>query len=322
MGATMTLTHLSIKQDPRKAYFKGKSTPFGRFICIFVPKMRVIGIKEVDFVVQNLGYAQVVHHWGNKDISSPFVRIYYVIKGRAWLHLPGCDVEATPGHMYMVPPHVPHDYECDPGFGFYYLFATPQMRTDIFDLYEFPVEVRSNEAARLLFENYCSLYPFLHLPSETARAFDQHPAYNDYTAAFRQMQPFERLQLYGLTLIIFSYFLKRACMRNEVADARMTDLIMYIHNHVNERITVEMLAERACLTKSYLIRAFKAALGISPLQFINRKKVQEAQTLLLTTDKSVTEISHALGVPDESYFIRMFRKALGVTPQEYRTQLR
>ncbi len=284
--------------------------------------MRTLHVEDIDFIVLNLGYAQTSIHWGDTDISSSFARIYYVRKGRACLHLPTGDVEATPGHLYLVPPNVPHSYECEPEFGFYYLFVNPRMRTDIFDLYEYPTEVASNEAAQLLFDNYCRLYPSFHLPTQSVHDFDTHPMYSGYANAFAQVEPYEQLQLQGLVLIIFSYFQKRAKWREQVTDPRMMDLVTYIQEHVREPISIDSLAERACLTKSYLIRAFKESTGVSPLQYILRKKVQEAQSLLLTTPLSVAEVSHTLGMNDVSYFIRMFKKALGYTPMEYREKLR
>lgn len=276
-----------------------------------------------DFIVLNLGYAQTVHHWGNEDISSPFARIYFIKQGRAVLHLEKSDVEATPGHMYLIPTYMPHSYECDPGFGFYYLFVYQRLREsgNIFDLYEFPLEVNANEAARLLFENYCHLYPQLNLPTQDAVAFDRHPAYRDYAEAFGQMDFYKRLQLQGLVMILFSYFIKHARMREEAAEERMRRVLDYISQHISKPIDIEELADRACLTKSYLIRRFRQAMGITPLQYVQQKRIQQAQALLLSTNDSVADIAQATGFPDASYFIRVFHRHLGFTPQEYRRKL-
>ena len=60
--------------------------------------------------------------------------------------------------------------------------------------------------------------------------------------------------------------------------------------------------------------------GTSPLQYINKKKVERAQLLLCTTDMPVKEVAYRIGFNDQSYFIRMYRKVTGTTPQEYRKQ--
>ena len=72
----------------------------------------------------------------------------------------------------------------------------------------------------------------------------------------------------------------------------------------------------------FFIRLFKQEFGLSPVQYINLKKVERAQLLLYTTDCSVKEVAYKLGFSDHSYFIRLFHKVAGITPQEYRRQLR
>lgn len=276
-----------------------------------------------EFIVLNLGHAKTQHKWTNEDISSPFVRMFYVKNGKAVLHLTDRDITVTSGHIYLLPSYTPHAYECDPEFEFYYLFIY-QRKMDIskmFDIYDFPYEVKSNVATQLLFENYCNLYPQLALPSRDAEAFLNHQAYRDYAHAFMQMEWYERLQLHGLVEILISYFVKHATRKQIVSDERIIKILEYVNNNVCHTISVEDLADKACLTKSYLIRIFRQNLGITPLQYVIQKKIQYSQTLLLDSDMSINEVARAVGIPDVSYYIRLFKKNLGFTPQEYRIKL-
>ena len=280
-------------------------------------------VDAMDFIVLNLGHACTVNPWGHRDISSPFIRLYYIKQGRAVLHLPEGDMEATAGHMYLIPSYVPHSYECEPGFDFYYLFVFQWLErgVSVFQAYDFPYQVRSNEATQLLFENYCNLYPQLNLPSEDADKFDAHPSYREYVQAYMQMAHYERLQLHGLVEILFSYFVKHAKPRAVMNDCRMAGLMKYVQEHMEEPLSTEELAQHACVTKCHLIRMFRSALGMTPLRYITQCKVQYAQTLLLRTDLSVRQVGKAVGFKDISYFIRLFRRQLGFTPQEYREKL-
>jgi len=276
-----------------------------------------------DFIVRNLGHAKTVHKWTNEDISSPFVRLFYVKSGRAVMDLENSQIVLSPGHMYLLPSYTPHAYECEPEFEFYYLFVyQPNLEVaNIFDLYDFPYEVKSNEATQLLFENYCNLYPQLNLPSRDAEAFLNHQAYRDYAQAYMQMKSYERLQLHGLCEILFSYFVKHARQKAIVNDERIAKVLDYVQQNISRPISIDELADKACLTKSYLIRTFRQSMGITPLQYIIKKKIQHAQTLLLESEMPIQQVSEAIGIPDVSYFIRLFRKNLGFTPQEYRVKL-
>ena len=273
-----------------------------------------------DFIVLTLGHAQTHHLWQCEDISSPFLRLFYVKSGRAVIHLPDGDVEVTPDHLYLFSAYDPHAYECEPGFDFYYLFIfqRKQEQLGFFDRYEFPREVKANQAARLLLENYCHLYPQLHLPSRTAEAFLNLQAYREYAQAFMKMQPYERMQLHGLVEILLSYFVKHARERFQSHDDRLALLLDYVQQHLGQPISVDELADRACLTKSYLIRRFREAMGVTPIQYVLTKKVQRAQTLLLESQLNVSQIAAEVGFSDPAYFIRLFKRHIGFTPQEYR----
>lgn len=249
--------------------------------------------------------------------------MFYVKTGQAVMHLADEDITLTAGHMYLLPSYTPHSYECDPEFEFYYLFVYQRKMEDtsLFDIYDFPYEVKSNLATQLLFENYCELYPQLALPSRDAEAFLNHQAYRDYAQAFMQMEWYERMQLHGLTEILISYFVKHATRKQIVNDERLAKLLDYINQNVSKTVSIEELADKACLTKSYLIRVFRQHLGITPLQYVIQKKIKYAQNLLLESDMSVQEIAKSIGIPDVSYFIRLFKKNIGFTPQEYRQKL-
>ena len=164
-------------------------------------------MRSKDFIVLNLGYAKTTHHWGNKDISSPFLRIYYAKQGRARLHLPTGDLDVEPGSMYLLPGYVPHSYDCDPGFEFYYLFVFfPQGEAaDLFERYDFPTTVKGNHATQLLFENYCMLYPQLNLPYVTAEDFDCHPSYHDYANAYLRMSEHRSTAAISSLVVVFPF---------------------------------------------------------------------------------------------------------------------
>lgn len=276
-----------------------------------------------NFIVLNLGHAHINNRWWNKDISSPFVRLFYVKSGNAVIHLADRDIELTAGHMYMISSYAPHSYECEVGFDFYYLFVyqNKQSHTSIFETYEFPYEVNANDGARLLFEHYCMLYPKLNLPTKDADAFSNHQAYIDYVHAYNEMEQYEQIQLHGMIEILLSYFVKHAKPRIIVSDSRIVALLNYIQQNIDKSISIEELADKACLTKSYLIRTFRQALGVTPLQYVIHKKIQRAQTLLLGSELSVQKVAEEVGMEDVSYFIRLFKKNIGFTPQEYRKKL-
>lgn len=92
----------------------------------------------------------------------------------------------------------------------------------------------------------------------------------------------------------------------------------YIYNHINERITINELAEYTSLSPSYLSRLFKQNLGISISDYIREKKIEKAENLLKYSDYSLIDIANYLAFSSQSHFIQTFEKYIGLTPKKYR----
>ncbi|MBO4663319.1 MAG: AraC family transcriptional regulator [Bacteroidaceae bacterium] len=280
----------------------------------------------LDLLVLNLGYVESHRRWTVNGLESPFARLYYVEKGHGWLELSGQKIEVTPGHLYLVPSFVKHNYVCEPGSGLYYLFVFEELKhqTDLFDMYDFPVEVPVEDDALFLFRYFCRAYPQLALRLEHSdpQGYDNHKSFSMFSSRYRAMHLYERAQLRGMVYIVFSKFMVDAKPKVWTEDVRLQKVLKYILEHLDEDISIETLADIACLTKPYLIRQFKTTLGMAPLQFITHKKIEKAQLLLVTDSRAIQDIAQAVGYSDSSYFVRVFKKKVGMTPQEYRTEMK
>ena len=92
----------------------------------------------------------------------------------------------------------------------------------------------------------------------------------------------------------------------------------YIDLHFKEALTLEQLAEEGHMNKFYLSHAFKREYGVSPINYMISKRIEESKYLLAETDLSMTQISQLLGFSSLSYFSQVFRRTQSVTPMEYR----
>ena len=283
-----------------------------------------IPIESMNLMMLNVGFA--THHadWNWQEVSSPFIRIFYVVEGEAILHLLEEDVWLKPSHMYIIPAYTIHSYECPGVFKLYYLHMYEGFKNEmnLQETYEMPTEVSAENGVEQLFEYICSQQPDARLPEPDPESYDTSSQTSDYVKRYQKMALWEKMELRGAMLMIMSHFIREAKPRIWTSDERMKRVLKHIHEHITDEIAIEDLASVACVTKTYFIRLFKQEFGISPVQYINLKKVERAQLLLFTTDKSVKEIAYMLGISDHSYFIRLFRKVAGITPQDYRRQLR
>lgn len=93
----------------------------------------------------------------------------------------------------------------------------------------------------------------------------------------------------------------------------------YIKANLNEKISINSLSNKACMSKATFYRLFKRELGISPNDYILTEKMNKAKELLRTPGSKITAISYELGFSDCNYFIRAFKKMVGVTPGTYQS---
>lgn len=90
----------------------------------------------------------------------------------------------------------------------------------------------------------------------------------------------------------------------------------------DETITLAELAQEFHVSTFHLAHAFKAAYGYAPLQYITRRRIGEAQTLLIDTALPITEIAIRTGYNSSSYFNKAFHKITGMSPRDYRKAYR
>ncbi|MEC0210500.1 AraC family transcriptional regulator [Paenibacillus ehimensis] len=100
---------------------------------------------------------------------------------------------------------------------------------------------------------------------------------------------------------------------------KINTVLHYVDEHLQERITVEELARLVHFHPNYFMQYFKTMLGLSPIAYINRKRMEKAKELLSATEWTVTDIAERVGL-ELYYFSRVFKKQTGLSPSEYRKQ--
>lgn len=98
----------------------------------------------------------------------------------------------------------------------------------------------------------------------------------------------------------------------------LRELKHYIDNHLTSPVRLVDLERRFHMSKYRICREFSAAFGLPPLKYLNKKRMEAAENLLLSTRKKVHEIALEMGFENTNHFINLFKKEYGSTPQAYR----
>lgn len=277
-------------------------------------------VEQMHPLVLNVGLAVHNADWNWKNVNSPFTRLYYVTEGSAQIKLPDGIYTLSPKHMYFIPAFTIHTNICKSNFVHYYLhiYEDHYSDNDWLDHWKFPVEIEATDLDLALFKRLCEINPHMTLQKSDPTTYDNNPTLMQNLIKNRQRAFCDKVESRGIVFQLLSRFFKQGQSKIEMEDNRIAKTVLYIRKHLNEAIELEKLAEISCLSKDHFIRLFKKELGTTPLQYINQKKIEKAQLLLITEELAVKEIAFQLAFDDYSYFNRLFKKTTGVTPQEYR----
>lgn len=99
---------------------------------------------------------------------------------------------------------------------------------------------------------------------------------------------------------------------------RLQKAVALIHREFYRQLTLSVLAFEASLSVFHFSRLFRQAYGVSPCQYLQKVRIDEACTLLVTSRSTVGEIALRCGFPDHTSFCRAFRLTTGLTPGAFR----
>ncbi|MBS5308143.1 AraC family transcriptional regulator [Clostridium tertium] len=94
----------------------------------------------------------------------------------------------------------------------------------------------------------------------------------------------------------------------------------YIDSHYAQNITLDFLSDLSYMNKFHLVHTFTKHIGVSPINYVINKRIQEAKNLLATTSYSIRDIASIVGFGNSSYFSQMFKKVTGISPKSYRVK--
>lgn len=102
---------------------------------------------------------------------------------------------------------------------------------------------------------------------------------------------------------------------------RLVLVVEYIKSNLSNVISLNALADLACMTVPSFCRFFKSRMGVSPLQYIMEERMELARRLLRELDKPVYEIAGRCGYNSDSHFCKIFKEHYGISPHRYKSNI-
>lgn len=272
----------------------------------------------------NIGHIGPNEQWNWHNVYSPFARMYYVTNGDAKILMNEHIYNLKPNRLYLIPPFTLHSCKSIDIFHHFYIhfYEKTIRRESVFDKYIFPFEVEATELDLKLMERLLSINPDRELKNIDPQEYDNPHTISNYIADNTRLPLHSRLETQGILCQLLASFFKNITKKTEDKDRRIVKCLQYIHENIDRYLTVEKLANIACVSEDHFIRLFKANLNRTPLQYINSKKIEYIQLLLISSELSIQDIAHKLSIDNIPYFNRLFKQHTGFTPSEYRNRHR
>ena len=101
-------------------------------------------------------------------------------------------------------------------------------------------------------------------------------------------------------------------------DRMIVSITKYLQNHLQEDVSLNVLAQEFHLNAQYISQLFKSEIGVGFLTYLTNIRIEHAKKLLLSTDDALSDISDQCGYNDYRVFTKVFKKKEGITPSQFR----
>ncbi|MBD3239513.1 MAG: helix-turn-helix domain-containing protein [Chitinivibrionales bacterium] len=238
-----------------------------------------------------------VHHHDHSDECE----FHYFTRAQAYFENGPHSIKVQDGSLVFTWPRIAHECRSD---------------THAADLRFYFVRFVPDNATRVLLEQSEG-----YLPLDAAAPLGLHHAmyFEQIRRRAQQRSPHARAAASHLLLSLIHDLAATDGLSVRVHPA-VDRAIAFMREHVHDTLTLDMCAGAAGVGKPYLIRLFRRHVGVAPMHYHVRLKMETARYLLRTTAEPVREIAARLSFWDEFHFSRAFKKVHGVSPRDFRCQ--
>ncbi|MBU2906830.1 MULTISPECIES: AraC family transcriptional regulator [Arenibacter] len=281
-------------------------------------------LQSLKLALLNVGYAKLGPLWDYDDVISPFIRLYYITEGSAMVYHSNQAIQLKPGHIYIIPSYTFGRYKCDEYHEQYYISCLEEIKNgySIFNYSSFIYESKANPMDLYYFKRLLELNPNRQLENNNPKVYDNRPTLMDFEKRNEELSPSAYMETHAILEILISRFIKDTNSQFTKSNVKKEFgmVLNYIHENLHENLSVKQLADFCHLNTDYFSRVFNENFGMRPNKYIQSKRIERAQLLLLSTNNSLKQIAEKVGLENLSYFNRIFKSHTGKTPGVFREE--
>jgi len=234
---------------------------------------------------------------GAKLHSDDFNRLYFILEGTGVINGSRGRIDLVPGRFFLIPGRYKFQYDCPEMMQLYWIHFQLELLPglDVFRQFEPILFYEANENSvknfKNIVENIATVNPqeFLQMWADLLRLLEPFMP-DDWDSIHPDSENVERLK----------------------------PALELLRSRYNRPFDLGTTAKTVNMHPAYMSELFRRTFGVSPSAYVMDLRMSRAQSLLLTTDRRISDIAAECGFDDPLYFSRAFRKRCRFSPREFR----
>jgi AraC-like DNA-binding protein len=278
-------------------------------------------LESMDIHLLSAGHATVGREWNYNKVTSFYNRLFLVLDGEGIISYGGHDYPLTKGCLRLIPCYQTADYRCDDFLELHYISFTSRMLGGI-DMCSLISDGFQRDARPIdgsIFEQLLELNPEMDLPVYNPEVELYRQYHKNQFEHYHERSARLRLENKSYVSLLLASFMDHWALASDEGDpARLRAFLQFVEENLSRPISAGDLSAHLGLAPNYLSDWLSKHYGFRPVEYINRRRIEAAQELLIATDLSMKELAHQLGFSSASYFNQVFKKKFRITPSRYR----
>ncbi len=252
--------------------------------------------------------------------SHGFIEIVLIAKGHGWHYFGDNVLEVGAGDVFIIPIGMRHGYLSRKGLDTYQLLLHPKFLAD------YGGKLNS-------LKGYPSLFTSEPLPDAVNKPHHHMTITgSEFKTLLKTMKELvyesylptasSDIGVHGLALYVIQLLCRHYCLNYNILDRKgvvtrsssLQAVFKFINQNYSKRIDLKILAQAGNCQHNYLCRLFKQYCGMSPLEYLMCFRLNQAERLILETDKRIKQIAQLTGFYDAAHLNKTFMRFRGYVP--------